>query len=124
MDEIWNKVTDIWNDITRFLDGIDLSSIGSDIIRGLANGIKSAASRVTGAIKDVVNDAIDKAKSLLGIKSPSRVFRELGMFTGEGFAIGIERMRSMVDKASTRMINAAVPSSVRAFRASVANKPP
>lgn len=123
-ERLFGVITDIWNDIMRFFDGIDLTDIGSDIIEGLADGIENGASAAINAVVNVVNDVISRARSLLRIHSPSRVFRELGMFTGEGFAIGMERMRSTVAKASTHMINASVPNSVPSFSASVANKPP
>ena len=65
-------------------------SIGSNIIQGLVNGITGAAGRVVDAIGGVVNDAIGWAKSLLGIASPSKVFKEIGDFTMQGFEEGID----------------------------------
>ena len=64
-------------------------SIGRDIIQGIANGITGAAGSVISAIGDAVGGAIDWAKSLLGIASPSKVFRQFGGYTMEGFALGI-----------------------------------
>jgi len=124
MNDAVNSVRDGWNRAMGFLRGINLANIGRDIIRGLARGIAGGASAAINAVRDVANNVIRTARSLLRIHSPSRVFRELGMFTGEGFAIGMERMRSTVAKASTHMINASVPNSVPTFSASVANKPP
>ena len=60
--------------ITKF------KSIGERMMEGLGNGIKNAASKVVDKAKGVVNDAIDGAKKLLGIKSPSRVFKKIGMY--------------------------------------------
>ena len=65
-------------------------SIGSQIIQGLVNGITGAAGRVVDAIGGVVNDAIGWAKNLLGIASPSKVFKEIGDFTMQGFEVGID----------------------------------
>lgn len=64
-------------------------SIGSNIIQGLVNGITGAAGRVIDAIGGVVNDAIGWAKGLLGIASPSKVFKEIGDFTMQGMEEGI-----------------------------------
>ena len=64
-------------------------SVGSDIIQGLVNGITGAAGSVVDAIGGVVNDAIGWAKGLLGIASPSKVFKEIGDFTMQGFEEGI-----------------------------------
>ena len=66
-----------------------LFSIGTNIITGLVNGIKGAAGSVLGAITGVVNNAIDSAKRLLGIHSPSRVFASIGRFTMAGMERGI-----------------------------------
>src|SRR5690606_17454247 len=52
---------------------------------------------------------VEKAKSLLKIKSPSRVFKEIGEFTGEGLAEGITDSIRMVERASERMTNAIIP---------------
>ncbi|WP_273445715.1 phage tail protein [Thermophilibacter provencensis] len=64
-------------------------SIGSNIIQGLVDGIRGAAGRVISAIGGVVNDAIGWAKGLLGIASPSKVFKEIGDFTMQGMEEGI-----------------------------------
>ena len=77
-----------------------LVSAGGDLIAGLVQGISGAASAVMDAIGGVVTGAIDWAKGLLGIKSPSRVFKSIGNFLGQGFAIGITASTSKV-KAST-----------------------
>lgn len=64
-------------------------SVGSNIIQGLVNGITSGAQSVIDAIGGVVNDAISWAKELLGIASPSKVFKEIGDFTMQGMEEGI-----------------------------------
>ena len=64
---------------------------GGDIVKGIARGIAGAGSFVLQAIKDLAFSAIDSFKSFLGIHSPSKVFEELGGFTGEGFGIGLEK---------------------------------
>lgn len=65
-------------------------SIGSDIIRGMVDGVVNAAGMLIDAVGGAVNDAIGWAKSLLGIASPSKVFREIGQFTMQGAALGVE----------------------------------
>lgn len=81
-----------------------LLSIGRNIISGLVDGIKSGVDRVTGAIGDVVNRAISKAESLLGINSPSKVFRyRIGAMIGAGMALGIESSTDQVLKAANKL---------------------
>lgn len=67
-----------------------LGNIGSNIIQGLVNGVTGAAGRLIDAVKGAVGDAIHAAKNLLGIHSPSRVFREIGRYTMRGAALGVD----------------------------------
>ncbi len=69
----------------------DWSSLGSDIIDGVKQGVKNAAGRLVQAAKDAVKGALDGAKGFLNINSPSRVFRDqVGRPISEGIAAGIE----------------------------------
>lgn len=70
-------------------------SIGSQIVQGIANGISGAAGVVVNKITGVVGGAIDAAKSLLGIHSPSRVFRKMFGYVMEGAALGIDDTADM-----------------------------
>lgn len=67
-----------------------VTSIGSDIIQGMVNGVTSAAGNLIESVKGAVDDAIDGAKKLLGIHSPSRVFRKIGQYTMQGAALGVD----------------------------------
>ncbi len=67
-----------------------VASIGSQIVQGIANGISGAAGVVVNKITDVVGGAIDAAKNLLGIHSPSRVFRKIFGYVMQGAALGID----------------------------------
>lgn len=64
--------------------------IGTDLMRGLADGIVAGVTWVTDAISGAVSGAITSAKELLGIASPSKVFAEIGGYTAEGFADGVD----------------------------------
>jgi hypothetical protein len=79
-----------WHAVTGFLDSITLSGVGTAIMQGLANGIAAGAGIPLEAITGAVKGAIAGAKNLLGIHSPSRVFAEIGGYTAEGFAQGID----------------------------------
>lgn len=82
-----------------------LISAGVDLVRGLANGIRDAGQVVLDAIGGVVNGAIDWAKSLLGIKSPSRVFMAIGKYVGQGFVKGVTGTREQVSTAMTKLVD-------------------
>lgn len=63
-------------------------SLGLDTIAGLVQGLKNAAGSVADALKGIIDAAIAAVKKALGIASPSRVFKVLGLQSGEGFEIG------------------------------------
>lgn len=67
-----------------------VTSIGSNIIQGMVNGVTRAAGRLIDSVKGAVDDAINAAKNLLGIHSPSRVFRKIGQYTMQGAALGVD----------------------------------
>lgn len=76
-----------------FLSGLvgRFRTFGVNIIQGLIGGIKSMAGAVTSAISSVVGNVAGRAKSMLSINSPSRVFRQFGSWVSEGLAIGIDK---------------------------------
>lgn len=81
------------SNIINTLSGIPgrVASIGGQIVSGIANGIRGAAGAVVSALGGVVNQAVEHAKSMLGIHSPSRVMRDLiGKNISRGVAVGIE----------------------------------
>lgn len=89
--------------------GSSLANIGRNMIAGLIGGVKSMASRLVSSVRGVINDAIGAAKRLLGIHSPSKVFATIGTQTGQGLINGLIGQAGAVANASTRMIDAAIP---------------
>lgn len=89
----------------------EAASIAGDIISGLVDGITSGAAAVVDAISATVGGALDTAKEVLGIASPSKEFAQLGRFTAEGFALGIDAsaMDAQNSVASMVAVPAAVP---------------
>lgn len=80
-----------------------LVSVGRNIIQGLINGIGNMAGWLKDKIGSVINGAVDWAKSLLGIASPSKVFKEIGKWTGEGLVSGIDAMGQKIRSAAGGM---------------------
>lgn len=109
MKNVKDTIKNIWNSVMDFFKGIDLKQIGIDIIKGLIGGIKNMAKATVDAVKGVVGGAINGAKKLLGIKSPSRVFMEIGEFSGEGLEKGLKSMGGRVEKASDQIISTMIP---------------
>jgi TP901 family phage tail tape measure protein len=86
---------------------------GKNIIDGLIQGISGGKSEVAGAISAVAEGAIYAAQSTLGIHSPSRVFREIGMQTAEGFALGLTQGSKNVFVAAGLMFRGLVDQAKR-----------
>lgn len=80
-----------------------LLSAGRDLIQGLINGAKAMASKIIEAVTGVVKSAIDAAKRLLGISSPSKVFEGIGKDTGAGLIKGLTGTESEVADTAKRL---------------------
>jgi tape measure domain-containing protein len=66
------------------------SNLGQQMVLGLIEGIGQMFSQALGKIGDLAQGMVDKAKSILHIFSPSRVFRDIGKFLVEGLTNGIQ----------------------------------
>nr|WP_157750948.1 phage tail protein [Janthinobacterium svalbardensis] len=67
------------------------TEFGANILRGLVNGITGSMGAVKDAISNAGSSTIAWFKEKLGIHSPSRVFAELGDYTMQGLAVGLDR---------------------------------
>lgn len=78
-----------------------LASAGRDLINGLINGVKAAAAGIADAVLAPIKNAVAGVKSFLGINSPSKLFAEIGVDTGRGLVVGLERITPAVVAATT-----------------------
>ncbi|MBR2679243.1 MAG: hypothetical protein IKE23_00500, partial [Exiguobacterium sp.] len=108
LDTVYQTFQNIWNNITGFLEGIDLYSIGSDIMTGLMNGIVDMGASVLKSAQDIASNIASTVAGVLGVKSPSRVMMEIGMWTSAGMAIGMEEGAPMVEKSSATVADSAI----------------
>lgn len=100
------KITSALGDI-----GTLLYSAGTDMIQGMIEGVKDMAGDLIGAATGVVGDAVNGAKNLLGINSPSTVFMEIGENTGQGMIIGLEhKAKGVVDAMNSMVEPPSLPS--------------
>ena len=76
-----------------------MQEIGEQVIAGLTSGIYGKLVDLNTAIDDTVNGMVKRIRSGLGIKSPSRVFREIGDFVMQGLGQGIQEGAAGVDSA-------------------------
>lgn len=86
----------------------DMVSAGVNLVNGFISGIQSMAGAAVAAAADMASNAVSTVKSMLKIASPSRVFKKIGKWTSEGFAIGIMKKVPQVIQASKNMANSAV----------------
>ncbi|MFP0967817.1 phage tail tape measure protein [Acinetobacter baumannii] len=84
--------------------GVDLpakfTGFGAMILTGLKNGIMSKIGEVKSALSGAVTGVIDKARNILGIHSPSRVFMGIGNYTMQGMALGISQNHNLPIRAT------------------------
>lgn len=78
--------------------------------KGLANGIKYGAWAVYNAANDIANTVSRTIQNALDEHSPSRVTEQLGIYAGEGLAIGISSTKDQVKESSETAADAAVES--------------
>lgn len=108
---------DIIKNICDTFAETDWLSVGTDIIRGIGEGIRNGASIIIAAAKEAAEKAFNAAKEFLGIASPSRLFRaEVGYQISAGAALGITDGIPMMTNAMndlTRATNTAFTSRLR-----------
>ncbi len=102
------KIVSIWNSVMKFFKGINLKTIGRNIIQGLINGISGMAGALASKVKSMANAIPNGMKKLLGIHSPSRVMRDqVGYHVGTGMAAGIDKSQAKVKAAAAKAAKAA-----------------
>lgn len=83
---------------------VNWGSVGKHIISGIVNGIKGAASALFNALAGLAKNALNAAKNALGIKSPSRRFRDMvGKFIPLGIAAGVDKYSGTAAEAVSNM---------------------
>jgi phage-related protein len=85
-----------------------MASAGVDFVKGFIGGIGSMVGKVVKTAESLGKKAVGGVKKFLHIGSPSRVMRQIGVWTGEGFTNGIKQMIPRVSAMSERMANAAM----------------
>jgi hypothetical protein len=104
--QIIQWVIGTWTKVTDFLNGLvpGMGEVATAIMQGLIGGIVNAGPAVVNAMIGVAKGAINAAKSVLGIASPSKVFADIGGYTGEGFAEGVDDSAGMAQDAMAAMV--------------------
>lgn len=102
---IGDKVRGIKDTVFGALAGAGewLRDTGRNLIQGLINGIGDMFGWVRDKICSLGDNILGWAKGVLGIGSPSRIFKQYGRWLDEGLAIGIDDAASRVGKAMDEM---------------------
>lgn len=105
-------ISAIWDTITN----TDWLSLGKNIIDGVIQGVKNAASSLIDVFKDLASSALDAVKEFFGIASPSKVMRDqVGKMIPAGMAIGVEEG---MDEEEDRIVDAmrkGVPTTIDSY---------
>lgn len=80
-----------------------MRTIGSDMIRGWGEGMDSQQGWFFSKLKAFTDKIVSDVKSALDIKSPSGVFKEIGIFSGEGYIGGLFSMKDAIGDAIQRV---------------------
>ena len=109
-DKVINKVKSVAKGAVSTLKNFinNFKDAGKNLINGLKDGITAAKDKVVNKVKSIANSAIDTIKKVLGIHSPSTVFRKIGEYTIQGMVNGITAMGKMVGRVSERVGNLAI----------------
>ncbi|MGW5123314.1 phage tail tape measure protein [Streptomyces sp. NPDC004069] len=87
--------------------GTLLLSAGRDLIMGLIRGCQEKADAAVSVVKNIGSRAVSGIKSVLGIASPSKVFRSIGIYVVQGLVDGMTGSTASV-KAATRRIESLI----------------
>lgn len=103
--------------VQKFMDIKDrFVEVGHHIVTGIIEGIQGMISSVAATAQNLANTVVGTAKSVLGIHSPSRVFRdEVGAQLGAGMAWGIEKSTPKATKAAKTMADKVKESAQKEF---------
>lgn len=113
-----NMLTSAKEGMGKVFDGIvetftnlpsKMMDIGKNIVQGIKDGILKAWEGMTGWIGGLCDSFTEGIKKALDIHSPSRVMRTLGVYTGEGFGLGIGDTVSSISKQANALASAAIP---------------
>ena len=74
-----------------------LKSVGTNLLKGLWNGIKSAKDWVLNKVAGIGNSIMKKIKSIFGVHSPSTEFAWVGKMNMLGLEKGMEDMKGQVN---------------------------
>lgn len=80
-------------------------AIGTALVNGIRQGITAGIASARETVTGFAGGIVGAARDALGIRSPSRVFAELGAYSAEGFTVGLNRGAPDVSSAVSGMLS-------------------
>lgn len=101
--QIVSAIPQLISAIVNGFGNYDWWSIGKNIVRGIADGLRNAAGMIVDAAKDAAKRAFDAACDFLGIDSPAKKGIYIGNMYDAGIAEGIVKNKSLVNDAISEL---------------------
>jgi TP901 family phage tail tape measure protein len=94
---VWQAVKEAFVSAWEWISALPgkMLTIGGQIIDGLLAGLRARWEALKETVSSIASGIADSARSALGIRSPSRVFAEIGGNLMGGLQLGIERAASL-----------------------------
>lgn len=113
-DSVVGFFEDLWSDIKGVFSTVwdTFTGIGKNIVEGIWNGINGAYQWIKDKITGWVGNVLSFFKKLLGIESPSKVFRDqIGLNMALGVAEGWDEGLKDVERDMQNSMNSLLPTS-------------
>lgn len=81
----------------------DFQNVGNNIVEGFITGVENGQNAFHKAIADMSNGALQTARDVLGIHSPSREFEKIGEYSADGVVKGTTNKTPEVKKAGANL---------------------
>jgi hypothetical protein len=114
-------VRNIFNNLVSWISGVfsktNWAQLGKSLLFGIANGMLGGIPMLVVAATKAAEAALATIKAKLGIKSPSKAFEQLGIYSAQGYQLGLARAMNPDDIARTmaRPVNQMASSQQQTF---------
>lgn len=98
--DVWNASEQTANHGRNGAKSVMFNSVGDGMVGGIISGVNSSRGGLFSTLENLALGALGAAKRILGVFSPSRVFkREIGYNISAGISVGIESSKDLVNKS-------------------------
>lgn len=94
--------------MAKAIKGLDWNGVGVNIVKDMESGILSQAASLAKTTAKVALQSLSAANKALGIKSPSKEFEKVGIYSAEGMIVGLTGMAKLVANSASNVGNTAI----------------